>query len=673
MVPVVDRLMAGTTRSRRSSPICETRSASLKLKESLKVMPEPTRPGPSNPIRWFPEFLEFGKRRFRSQGRVLAACILVGFVAGVGGILFTILGQLVFQGALGGIVGYQPEGPLGEVKFPWVPRLDATFQPWLLLIVPTVGGLLSGFLVFRFAPEAEGHGTDAAIDAYHNKQGFIRTRVPVIKMISSALTIGTGGSGGREGPIAQIGAGFGSLLSRTLGLRAQERRILLAAGMGAGISAIFRAPLAGALFASEVLYSSPEFESEVILPTGLSSVVSYCTFGAIAVALGGAANAWQPLFQTPSSLVFRSAFELLPYTLLAIWVAILAMIYVRTFYGVTHLFSKLRLPRMFRPALGAALTGAVGLGLFYATGQNKVVLSVISYGYGVLQDGLSHELSLSAGLLLAIAFGKIATTSLTIGSGGSGGVFGPSMVIGGCGGGSLGLVLHAVSPTLVPHPGTYVILGMAGFFAAAAKTPFSTLIIVSEMTGDYRLLLPSLWVCSIAFLLSDEESLYHSQVRSRSLSPAHQGDYARDVLANMSVEQFLRGAADFPCLSLGDSLESVVEKFESTTFSCLPVVDESRRFLGIVALDELHLAARTPHANTWLIAADLMRSDIRPLRPEDRLDYGMELFAENDTLVLPVVDGVDDKNARVVGLVRRSDMARAYLFRLHGKRAGSKE
>src|SRR5207237_1377566 len=151
--------------------------------------------------------------------------------------------------------------------------------------------------------------------------------------------------------------------------------------------------------------------------------------------------------------------------------------------------------------------------------------SVLSYGYGMLRTGLGSASELSAGLLLAIALGKIATTSLTIGSGGSGGVFGPSMVIGGCGGGALGLFLHGIWPGLVPQPATFVLLGMAGFFAAAAKTPFSTLIIVSEMTGDYKLLLPALWVCTIAFLVSDGQPLYRSQVESRSRSPAHQGSY----------------------------------------------------------------------------------------------------------------------------------------------------
>ena len=564
-----------------------------------------------------------------------------------------------------GVAGYHPAGPDGEVRFPWIPSFNAPFNPWLLLLVPAVGGLLSGLLVYRFAPEAEGHGTDAAISAYHEHQGYIRPRVPLLKLIASALTIGSGGSGGREGPIAQIGAGFGSLLGGLLRFRPAERRVLLAAGMGAGVAAIFRAPLAGTLFAAEIMYCSPEFESEVILPTGLASVVSYCTFGVLAVWLGGTTTPWRPLFTTGSSLMFSGAWELLPYSLLAIWMAVLAMIYVRTFYAIHHVFESVRVPKSLKPALGAALAAAVGLAIYFAVGRQQVALSVLSFGYGVLQQGLGDNTTLTAGVLLAIAIGKILTTSLTIGSGGSGGVFGPSMVIGGCAGGSLGVFIHGLWPTAVPHPGGFVILGMAGFFAAAAKTPFSTLVIVSEMTGDYRLLLPALWVCTLAFLLSDEEPLYRSQVPSRSLSPAHQGEFAREILAGLQVRQFLGASTAVPTLRANDTLSKVVAKFDGEQYGVLPVVGPEDGMLGVIVMDEVHLAAKAGNASSWLLAADLMRSDVRPLHPDDRLDLGMQLFAENDLPALPVVDGSHQN--RVIGLVRRSDISKAYLRKLHGE------
>lgn len=199
----------------------------------------------------------------KSAGRWIAAYIAIGVVAGLGAILFQVLCDVGMHVFLGGIAGYRPPAPFGEQSL--LSETTTPFHPIRLIWLPALGGLLSGLLVYTLAPEAEGHGTDAVIEAYHHKRGYVRARIPFVKTIASVLTLTTGGSGGREGPIAQIGAGFGSFLASRFGLSDRERRIMLAAGMGAGIGAIFRAPLAGALFASEVLYSQPEFEAEVIL------------------------------------------------------------------------------------------------------------------------------------------------------------------------------------------------------------------------------------------------------------------------------------------------------------------------------------------------------------------------------------------------------------------------
>ncbi len=265
---------------------------------------------------WLPQIVKLSQNRYRTQVRLFALAALVGIVAGVGAIGFYLTTRIAEHYALGVVAGYdaQPR-PGGEAAFDWLPPSAAVLRPWLLVLIPTIGGLLSGWLVFTFAPEAEGHGTDSVIAAYHYRQGQIRPRVPLIKIVASALTIGSGGSGGREGPIAQIGAGFGSLLGNLLRLRPAERRVLMAAGMGAGIGAIFRAPLAGTIFAAEVLYSSTEFEAEVILPAGLASVVSYCVYGFF--------SGWEPLFKIPV-LTFDNPLRLAPYLVLAIFMAVLA-------------------------------------------------------------------------------------------------------------------------------------------------------------------------------------------------------------------------------------------------------------------------------------------------------------------------------------------------------------
>lgn len=637
-------------------------------------MSENAVPVPSHPLRWFPEFLELTRRRLQPQARVMGLSLVVGVIAGVGAVVFFAACQVIFHYTLDYLAGYHPPSPQNEP--PLLGDTDHPFVWWLLFLIPTAGGILSGFLVYTLAPEAEGHGTDAAIAAYHYHQGRIRPLVPIVKIMASALTLGTGGSGGREGPIAQIGAGFGSFLGGVLRLRAAERRVLMAAGMGAGVGAIFRAPLAGALFAAEVLYSSPDFESEAIIPAGLATVIAYSVFGLV--------FGWKPLFALPTgaetALSFSNPLGLLPYGLLALFLVVLAMLYTRTFYGLTHLFHRLPIRPHFKPPIGAFLTGALALALWAVFG--KQVLAVLSFGYGSLQVALTPEIlhpGIPAGdpaqeytltfavVLLAIALGKILTTGLTIGSGGSGGVFGPSMVIGGCAGGALGIawyhLVYPVWPALAPHPAKFVIIGMAGFFAAAAKTPFSTLVIVSEMTGNYNLLLPTLWVCAIAFLLSDEQSIYSSQLPSRSLSPAHQGDYVRTVLANLRVSQFLTPQAEVPFVHPGDRLPDVIDRLSGTNYHALPVVDAAGTLLGVVSLEEVHLASQSPNLSPLVVAADLMRP-VTPLQPEDRLDRALELFVENDVLALPVVDGLGTRH--VLGIVKRADVSSTYLRYVHG-------
>ncbi len=634
-----------------------------------------------HPLSWIPEFFILTDRRIRSQARLLGSAILVGMVTGVAAVLFTVSCQVVIYLALWVGAGYTSKPPAGE-HFPtwlekpaaWMPQPRAGFEPWLLLLIPAVGGALCGILVFTVAPEAEGHGTDAVIAAYHDRKGTIRYRVPIVKTFASALTIGTGGSGGPEGPITQIGAGFGYFLANVFRFNANDRRVLMAAGMGAGIAAVLRAPLAGALFAAEVLYWSPEFEPEVLMPAGLASVASYCTFGCFFE------DGWRPLFDTPHNLAFNNPWQLGPYLLLAVCMIVLAAVYTRSFYGFTHLFHRVPLPQWFKPAVGACLTGATALALYFGFAgfgyRNEHVLSVLSFGYGALQSALigplhpannSSAMLTAAAILFAVAVGKIVTTGLTIGSGGSGGVFSPSIVIGGCAGAALGLVLQVVLGGLglaqvAPDPAAFALVGMAGFFAAAAKTPFSILVIVSEMTGNYDLILPTVFVCSLAFLFSDRQSLYQNQVMGRSLSPAHQGAYVREVLAGLRVRLFLDPEWEGPVLHPEEPATSVAGRFGGADHDILPVVDANRSYLGVVSLEEIFLASQSKNAGMLLLTADLMRTDVKPLRPDDGLDRAMELFAESDLLALPVVD---EASKRVLGVVKRHDVAGDYLRRLH--------
>ena len=258
---------------------------------------------------------------------------LVGVIAGLGAVAFLKALDWMMSHVLGGLMGLYPpptgEGSLHPIGYP------ATW--WLVLLIPTLGGLVSGLLVFTFAPEAEGHGTDSLIKAFHRGGGLIRARVPIIKGIASVITIGSSGSAGQEGPIAQIGAGFGSLLARLLRLTPGERRLLMLSGAAGGIGAIFRAPLGGALFAGEVLYSSSAMEAAALLPCLTSSIVAYSTFALFVTP--------KPIFDVPD-LAFHGLRELPLFSILAIVCAIVGWLYVKGFYGLRdYFFKRIPIPR----------------------------------------------------------------------------------------------------------------------------------------------------------------------------------------------------------------------------------------------------------------------------------------------------------------------------------------
>lgn len=573
----------------------------------------------------------------RKLGRLLFLCGLVGVVAGLGAIAFFWMLEFTRHYALGVIAGYYPAGPGGEQ--PLFAETATPFRRWLLFLIPAVGGLISGFIVYSLAPEAEGHGTDAAITSYHFKRGEVRGRVPFVKAISSAITIGTGGSGGREGPIAQIGAGFGSILAKTLNLSTYERRILMASGMAAGIGAIFHAPLAGALFAAEVLYKEMDMEYEVIVPAIISSVIAY---GVFATRFG-----WNPLFETPD-FVFQNAAELLPYFILALVVAASAAVFIRIFYGVRDVFVKIPIPNHLKPALGGLVVGAIGYFLPNALGT----------GYGIVQGAFAG--SIGFWLLLLIAFGKMLTTSFSIATGGSGGVFGPSIVIGGALGGAVGLAMQWLFPGMGIDPGAFVVVGMAGFFAAAANTPISTVIMVSEMTGNYHLLVPSMWVCIIAYLLVRRSTMYEKQLSTRMDAPSHVGEMMSGILKRITVADALGGEGRRDVIVVDESmtLRDLLVKFAHSRQRCFPVVDENQKLIGVVDGSDLrHTISEAGFVDQLIIAKELSANPPTLTPQEDLYSVVNKMVASrHDELV--VVDEGDPR--KVIGILSRSDLVAAY-------------
>lgn len=590
---------------------------------------------------------------------------MVGVVAGLGAIAFNLLCLVITHVSLEWFAGYHQGGPENEAEFVEVfgGELSHTeLVPWLLLVVPVLGGLLSGWLVYKFAPEAEGHGTDAAIDAYHNKGGVVRGRVPIVKMFSSAITLGTGGSGGREGPIAQIGAGFGSYLATRLNLPDSDRRVLMTAGLGAGIGAIFHAPLAGAIFAAEVLYRDPDFEAEALIPAFISTTIAYCVFCLV--------FGFQPLFEV-KAIGFNQPLLLLPLAVLAGVMVVMSWAYIHCFYGITALFRKFPVPKMIKPAIGAGATGLFAVGLYYiikSYGRDDLAyegLSVLSFGYGFLQHVLTDPTRMTAAVLLAVGLGKILTTSLTIGSGGSGGVFGPSMVIGGALGAVVGMLFHKWTPGLVTQDQLpmFAILGMASFFAATACTPVSTLIMVSEMTASYTLLLPSMWVCALAYLLNRRQTIYHEQVANRLESAAHRGDFIIDVLKGLRVADALHDAArDFVNVPLGMPLHDMAHLIPMTRQASFPVIDNDGQYYGLFGLNDIRQFLYEADTGSLAVAQDLAMQGVEPLTMQMDLSSAISRFVFESYEELPVVDA--NEPGKVLGLLRRHDLLVTYNARL---------
>ncbi|MBU0985984.1 MAG: chloride channel protein [Proteobacteria bacterium] len=561
--------------------------------------------------------------------------VLIGIIAGLGSVVFHYLCQVGSHYCMDLIAGYRPPSSAGEHDL--FALSDTPFNRYILLILPALGGILSGWLVYTYAPEAEGHGTDAAIDAYHRKGGYIRGRVPLVKIVASALTLTSGGSGGREGPIAQIGAGFGSFLATSLKLSDRERRIMMAAGIGAGVGSIFRAPLAGALFAAEVLYRDPEFESEVIIPAGISSVVAYCLFCLV--------FGWGSLFESPY-FHFRNPVELGPYVILAFVLVGTGILYVKSFYGVVNLFKSINIPSYLKPGLGGLCTGIIGFFL----------PQTLAFGYGYAQKALDNELTIP--FLLCLAIGKIFTTSFSIGSGGSGGVFGPSIVIGGAMGGVVGKMFNLLLPGVVTEPGAFVVVGMAGFFTAVSNTPISTIIFVSEMTNSYHLLLPSLLVCSVSYLSARRWTIYDRQVKNKIDSPAHAGDFFVDILQTIRVKDLMHLVKNVDAIPQKMTFREFREFFSETKQHYFPVVDQDKRLVGIFSSTDIRGVLFSRGIGNLVVMRDVATYDIIFTTPSDDLNSVLQKFTTKNIDSLPVVK--DDDHGILIGMLNRREVITFY-------------
>jgi CIC family chloride channel protein len=433
--------------------------------------------------------------------------IAIGVIAGVGAVVFYLLLKYAGEVLLGYLADYRIPTPAGEDGNR---PSSGLHRAWAIPLVTTAGAFLSAVIVAWLAPEAQGHGTDEAIEAVHSYPTNIRSRVVLVKMVASALTIGSGGSGGREGPTAQISAGFGSLLTRRLNLPVEDGRIAVAVGIGSGIGAIFGAPLGGAVLATSIIYRE-DLEYRALVPGFIASATAYAVLGSI--------MGFEPLFGfVDAEYRFEETLPLLWFAVIGVIAATIGYLYARVFYWTVALVD--RLPGgVLKPTLGGLVVGLLGL----------LIPQILSSGYGWIQEAITRQtlMTIPLWIVLVLPIAKIVATSLSIGTGGSGGLFGPGIVIGAFVGAAIWRLGELWSlPGVASDPGIFVVVGMMACFGSVAHAPLAIMIMVAEMTGSFAAIPGAIIAVGIASLLMSRSgvSIYRSQRLNREAAEAERAN-----------------------------------------------------------------------------------------------------------------------------------------------------
>lgn len=575
--------------------------------------------------------------RYIATVRWLVLGVVVGILAGLAAVLFFAGVEFGKYILIHKLAGFTLPAPAGEEIFEGE---AGVFRPWLIPFFTTLTGLLTGWLVNRYIPESIGggtDGTDATIKAFHQSAGHLRPLAWIIKGCTAVMTIASGGSAGREGPITQVGAGIGSLLATRLKLTARERRLLLLAGAAGGLGAIFRAPLGGALTAIEVIYRE-DFEAEAILPSVLSSVTAYTLFTLF--------YGTEPIFGIPR-FVFHEPLELIFYVVLALACAGTGWLYCRAFFFIKYsCFFRIKdkVGLMWATGLGGLLMGILGMAF----------PQVLSGGYGWLEMAIMGELPLM--MMLAIVLGKTLATSMTIGSGMSGGMFAPALFVGGMSGGLVGKAANFFWPDICTQPGGYVLVGMAAFFAGVANAPIGPLIMVCELTQGYGLLAPLMLASALCIVLGRRLSLYEHQVNNKFDSPAHVEDATINVLEDLRVQDYYKPGT-VTTLEEGTTLKALTDIIANTNELYFPVKNTERRITGILSIHNVRNVLFEADLFDLLVVKEVAGMPAT-LSPDDDLYTALLKFVETDYGQIPVVSEEDPDT--IIGILNRENVFRAY-------------
>ncbi|RME81138.1 MAG: CBS domain-containing protein [Caldilineae bacterium] len=561
----------------------------------------------------------------------MGTALLVGLMTGVGAVAFRWLIAFVAR------IGYE-----------WVPAATASLGVSYVVYVPALGGLLVGLLVYYFAREAKGHGVPEVMEAVALRGGRIRPIVAVVKSLASSICIGSGGSVGREGPIVQIGSALGSTIGQLLKLSDDRISNLVACGAAGGIAATFNAPIAGVMFALEVILGGRfgvRYFSSVVVSAVAASVVGRVVLGDV------------PAFAIPFEYGIASLWEFALYPVLGVLAAFVGVAFTWLLYRAEDLFDAWRRPpEWLKPAIGGVLLGVLALLYPPLTGVTwQRMPQIYNVGYEVIEQVLANRMVLTAAATLLVL--KVLATSLTLGSGGSGGIFAPSLFMGAMLGGAFAIATDHLIPGLSLTPGAYALVGMAAVFSAAAHAPVTAVVILFELTSDYRIILPLMLTVAVATVLAQHvmrgESIYTLKLSRRGIKIRHGRDV--DILDGVLVQEVMEHR--IPTVPQDATLAELHDIFFRTHHHGVVVVDGRGELLGITTLQDLERAMQREGWEKTPVTR-IMTTQVLTAYPDETIGTALRRIALRDVGRLPVVSRENPR--KLLGLVRRTDIARAY-------------
>jgi CIC family chloride channel protein len=544
----------------------------------------------------------------------------VGLAGGIGAVGFRHLINLIQT------IAYGSSADLLEVvqHIPWYGKF------WL----PAAGGLIVGPLVYFFASEAKGHGVPEVMEAVTLKGGVIRKRLVLVKSFASAISIASGGSVGREGPIVQIGSAIGSTIGQILSVSAERMRTLVGCGAAAGIAATFNAPIAGSMFALEIILG--EFGLATFSPIVISSVV--------ATAISRHFLGDFPAFVVPAYELV-SAWEFPLYVTMGVMCAAAGVLFTRTLYKTEDLFDKLRFPEYLKAALGGMILGTIAL----------AYPQVLSVGYGAIDMALAQQLALW--LMLVLVFVKILATAITIGSGGSGGIFAPSLLIGAMAGGFFGTLVNHIFPDITASPGAYAIVGMGAVVSATTHGPITAILMLFEMTGDYKIILPLMITCIISSLAGGlllKESIYTLKLIRRGINIKAGKEV--NILKSILVRDVM--STKIESVKESDNLHILADKISKSKYNSFPVLNAHGKLTGILSFFDYRDALFDEFLKDLVVAKDIATTKVVTINADSHLFEALERITPKDFSIMPVVASDDPQH--LVGVLSRRDIMRAY-------------